>query len=69
MACVEPATLLWQQRCTSKRHDCVKAAVINAAFAFGGLVAAEALERLVARESRIFHNFRARISSAGRMNR
>ena len=47
-----------QPRCTSEEHDCVKAAVINAAFACGGSVAAEALEPVLERESRIFHNFR-----------
>ena len=48
-----------QPRCTSKERDCVKAAVINAAFACRGSVAAEALERVLGRESQIFHNFRA----------
>ena len=46
-------------RCTSEEHDCVKAAVINAEFACRGSVAAEALEQVLERESRIFYNFRA----------
>ena len=47
-----------QSRCTSRTHDCVKAVVINAAFACRGLVAAEALEQVIKKGSRILHNFR-----------
>ena len=47
-----------QPRCTSKTHDCVKVAVIKAAFACRGLVVAEAWDRVLERESQIFHNFR-----------